>query len=122
MRETRLRPLLLFLLVSVIVGPMILGGSIVGAMVSRPGLFIGAIAGGLAGIALSVEAAARCRLIPADRRLRTAIGGTIGFAAAAILASQPDWQSPIGPALSGALVPLLALLGCRGGPKARGRF
>ena len=117
MRGTRVRSLLLFLLVSVIVGPMIVGGSVVGAMVSRPGLFIGAIAGGLAGIALSVNAAARWQLIPTRRRFRTAIGGTVGFAAAAILASQPDWQSPIGPALSGVLVPLIALVGSYGGPR-----
>ena len=112
-----MRPLLLFLLVSIIVGPMIVGGSVIGALISRPGLFIGAIAGGLAGIALAVHAAARWQVIPAERRLRTAIGGTIGFAAAAILASQPDWQSPVGPALSGGLVPLVALVGSYGGPR-----
>ena len=119
MRDAHLRLLLLFLLVSVIDGPMILGGSIIGAQVSRPGLFIGAIAGGLAGISLAVYLAARWRLIPADRRLRTAIGATIGFAAAAILASQPDWQSPVGPALSGVLVPLIAVVGSSGGLRVR---
>ena len=96
---------------------MILGGSIIGAQISRPGLFIGAIAGGLAGIALSVYAAARWRLIPARARFRTALGGTIGFAMAAILASQPDWPSPAGPALSGLLVPLVALVGSYGGSR-----
>jgi len=119
MRQTPARPVLLFLLVSVVVGPMILGGSIVGAMISRPGLFVGAIAGGLAGIALAVYAAARLELIPPHARVRTALGGTIGFAAAAILASQPDWQSPVGPAVSGILVPLIAVIGSRGAQSAR---
>ena len=109
-----MRPLLLFLLVSVIDGPMIVVGSMAGATFSRAGLFIGAIAGGLAGVALAAFAAAWLGLIPARARLRTALGGTIGFAAAAVLASQPDWQSPVGPALSGLLVPIVALIGSRG--------
>lgn len=119
MRGVGLRLLLLFLLVSVIVGPMLLGGSVVGAMISRPALFIGAITGALAGIALSVHLAARLRLIPAQARIRTGLGGTIGFAMAAILASQPDWQSPVGPFLSGGLVPLVAVLASRGGSRLR---
>jgi hypothetical protein len=109
-------------LVSVIDGPAIVGGSVVGARVSRyltegqsgqPGLFIGAIVGGIAGVAVAIFVAVRLGLIPIHVRRRTILGGLVGFAVACLSALTVDFDSPIGPALSGALVPLGALIGSR---------
>ena len=120
--ELVLKRLWLFLLVSAIDGPAIVGGSVVGARVSRyftafqsgqPGLFIGAIVGGIAGVAVAISVAVRLRLIPVHIRRRTILGGLIGFAVACLSALTVDFDSPIGPALSGALVPLGAVIGSR---------
>jgi len=106
--------------VSVIVGPSIIGGSIVGATISAPGLFAAAIVGGLAGIVIAVRTAVRLGLIAADARRRTAFGGVIRFGVASALvildlykSLAPGIEMPVIPALSGILVPLGAVIGSR---------
>ena len=117
-----MKQLWLFLLVSVIDGPAIVGGSVVGAGVSRyftegqsgqPGLFIGAIVGGIGGVAVAILVAVRLKLIPVHVRHRTILGGLAGFAVACLSTLTLDFDSPIGPALSGVLVPLGAVIGSR---------
>ena len=108
-----MKTLRLFLLVSVVTGPSIIGGSIVGAQVSRPGLFIGAIAGGLLGVVVAVWGAVRLTFIGAHERPLTTIGAILGFVVAALFAAYGDWQSPLGPALCGLLVPMGAVIGAR---------
>jgi hypothetical protein len=112
--------LLLFLLVSAIDGPAIIGGSMLGAAVSRLGLFVGAVVGGLLGIVVAARAAVRLGLIPSHVWRATAAGGIIGFAIASAVLGAPgdlvpfqDLALPVGPALCGAFVPLGAVIGSR---------
>lgn len=100
--------------------PAIIGGSVIGAKLSRhlgesksgqPGLFIGAIMGGIIGVVLAVSVAVRLRLIPASVRGRTIAGGMVGFTIACI--SSPLWDSPVAWALTGAFVPLGAAIASR---------
>jgi hypothetical protein len=120
------KTVLLAALVSMIVGPSIIGGSMVGATLSRPGLFAGAIVGGLAGIVIAVLTAVRLGLIATDARRRTAFGGVIGFGIASALVIldlykgvAPGIEMPLIPMLSGMLVPLGTVIGSRSGSTRR---
>src|SRR5262245_25921530 len=105
-----MKRLLLYFLVSVVDAPMIIGGSIIGAAVSRIGLFIGALLGGIAGVIVAVMVAARVGLIAPEAHRTTTVGGVMGFLLAAAIAVQ-DWPSAVVPALSGLLVGIGAVLG-----------
>jgi hypothetical protein len=108
-----LKQVLLGVLVAVVVGPSIIGGSMVGAAVSNTGLFIGAIIGGALAVVAAVRAAVWSGLIAREACLRTAIGGIIGFAVAAVIALLIF--EPVPMALSGLFVPLGAVIGSRAG-------
>jgi hypothetical protein len=132
-----LKTLRLFLLVSVVTAPAIVGGSIVGAGFGW--LKAGAFIGGVVGVLLAARVAVRLGLIPARRLWRTALGGIIGLATASglFVLAGPDTQlpetvsrwlapvfdTPLGPALTGLLVPSGALIGSRwkSTPKAQSR-
>jgi len=85
-------------------------GSLVGRAGGKTGLFVGGIVGGLFGASSSGAFASRRRWIPRSATLRTSIGASIGFLAAALIATQ-TLRSPIGPILSTCLIGLGALAG-----------
>jgi hypothetical protein len=87
-------------------------GSIVGNAAGKRGLFAGALVGGLVGASgSSFVARWRGWIRPAQLR-STALGATIGFLVAALIATQ-TLRSPIGPVLSTSLIGAGALLGAR---------
>ena len=100
----------LFALVSALGGLGAFLGSIVGNAAGKTGLFAGAIVGGAIGVILGVRIAARLGLVPRTRIAHTTLGGLGGFALAAFVAVN-TLSSPIGPALSVALIGLGALFG-----------
>lgn len=97
----------------------------------------GAFAGGIVGALLAARVAVRLGLIPARGLWPTALGGIIGLAIASglFVLAGPDTQlpetvsrwlapvfdTPLGPALTGLLVPTGAVIGSRTreGPTAR---
>ena len=99
---------------SAIDAPLIIAGSVVGAVFPRPGLFLGAIVGGLVGIWMGAVVAVRLGLVAAGMRRRTAIGSAIGFVAAGAIAVQ-NLQTPVIPALCGLLIGTGAVVGSRAG-------
>ena len=85
-------------------------GSIVGNAAGKTGLFVGGVVGGLLG-AVASAAVARARNWIAPHRFRaTALGTSIGFLAAAAIATN-TLSSPIGPILSTLSVGVGALVG-----------
>lgn len=117
----------LFILVSVVTGPMIVGGSVAGAGIGW--LKAGAFVGGIIGVLLAARLSVRFGLIPARAQWRTALGGImgLGIASGMFVLAGPDTQlpealsewlapvfdTPLGPALTGLLVPGGALIGSR---------
>ena len=76
-------------------------------------LYIGGVVGGLIGAAVAPFVAAAAGWIDKSRRIPSAIGAMIGFAAAALIAVN-TLSSPIGPVLSTFLVGIGAVNGARG--------
>lgn len=85
-------------------------GSIVGHAAGPSGLYVGGILGGILGAVGSAAVARARQWIATDRFLATAVGASVGFLAAAAVATQ-TLSSPVGPILSTLLVGLGALLG-----------
>ena len=85
-------------------------GSILGNAAGRVGLFAGGVVGGLVGASLSSVVARRLGWIRPERLRSTALGATLGFLVAALIATQ-TLGSPIGPVLSTALIGVGAVLG-----------
>jgi hypothetical protein len=102
--------LLLFLVSCVLGGLGGMLGSILGNAAGKTGLFIGGVVGGLLGASSSGAVASARRWIPRSAAIRTSIGASIGFLAAALIATQ-TLGSPIGPVLSTSLIGLGALAG-----------
>lgn len=87
-------------------------GSILGNGLGGKGLWIGGVVGGLLGAtSAAVISRARGWIMPNQVR-STATGAALGFLAAALIAVN-TLSSPIGPALSTALVGIGALIGAR---------
>jgi len=85
-------------------------GSMVGNAAGRPGLWIGGVAGGLLGsIGAAALARSRTWIAPAQF-LATALGGSVGFLLAALVAVN-TLSSPVGPVLSTILIGLGAVTG-----------
>ena len=122
-----MKTLLLFLVVSVVTGPVIVAGSVVGAGFGW--LKAGAFVGGVIGVLLAARLSVRFGLIPAHAQWQTALGASTGLAIASglFLLAGPESRLPpawsevltpvfdtlLGPALSGLLVPLGAIVGSR---------
>ena len=70
-------------------------GSIVGNAGGKIGLFAGGVAGGLVGASSIGAVASARRWIPRAAAFRTSVGASIGFLAAALIATQ-TLGSPIG--------------------------
>jgi hypothetical protein len=85
-------------------------GSFGGRAFGRTGLFVGAVVGGIIGIALAGLIARLLRLIDHRSYLPAVIGGTIGYVLAAMIAVN-NLHTPIIPILSVSLVGLGAVAG-----------
>jgi hypothetical protein len=85
-------------------------GSIVGHAFGPRGLWVGGVAGGLLASLLSARVAVWRRWVAPGQYWGTAVGASAGFLAAAAVAVR-TLASPVGPALSTALVGLGAVLG-----------
>jgi hypothetical protein len=105
-----LKNLLLFLIVSGLDAILILLGSFVGHSIRGIGLFIGAISGGIVGVALAVWLASRLRLLDRTSCGTTFLGGLIGFVVAAVIAVK-NLHGPLIPMASVGLIGLGAVLG-----------
>ena len=100
----------LFLLTCGASGLLTVVGSFGGHAFGRTGLFVGAVVGGIIGIALAGLIARRLRLIDHRSYLRAVIGGTIGYVLAAVIVVN-NLHTPIVPILSVSLVGLGAVAG-----------
>jgi hypothetical protein len=107
----------LFIIVCTVDGPLIVGGSILGAAFGQRGLFAGAIVGGLIGIIVAVRLALWRGWISVQNQRNTLLGGIIGFAVAALIATN-NLHTPVIPALSGLLIGAGAVIGSLLGKKA----
>ncbi|MDQ3816433.1 MAG: hypothetical protein M3362_01930 [Acidobacteriota bacterium] len=92
--------MLLFILVCILDGVCIFLGSVLGHGISRAGLFAGALAGGVIGVAAALLLAARFNLLGRAGFGPTFLGGVIGFAIAAVTAVKN---------LQGALIPMASV-------------
>jgi peptidoglycan/LPS O-acetylase OafA/YrhL len=110
----------LFLLSCGMSGLLTVLGSIGGRTFGRTGLFVGAVVGGLAGLALAGLFARRLRLIDRRSYAPTVIGGTIGYVLAAVIAVN-NLETPVVPMLSVSLVGLGAVVGSVGRRRAAHR-
>ena len=79
---------------------------------SQRGLFVGALLGGLLGIVAASDLSVRFGLIAAVQRRPTIVGAVLGFALAALIATQ-TLSSPVGPILSTLLIGIGGLAGSR---------
>lgn len=104
------RLLRLFLLACGASGLLTVLGSMAGNAFGRTGLFVGAVVGGIIGIALTGLIARRFRLIDHQSYASTVIGGTICFIVAAVIAVN-NLHTPVLPMLSISLVGLGAVVG-----------
>ena len=109
------RDVLLFILVCILDGVCIFLGSVLGHGVSGAGLFAGAVAGGVIGVAAALLLAARLHLLERAAYGAAFLGGVVGFAIAAIIAVK-NLQGPLIPVASVGLIGLGVIIG-----KAAGR-
>ena len=101
---------ILFLVACALGGAGGLLGSILGNLAGNSALFAGGVLGGLLATACVGTIARSRRWIPAARARSTSVGAMIGFAAAALVATQ-TLGSPVGPVLSVSLIGIGAILG-----------
>ena len=92
-------------------------GSIIGAAAGHRGLFIGGSLGGLVATPCAAYLAARLHWIDPAETGGTALGGALGFLAAALVAVN-TLSSPVGPILSTLLIGAGGLAGRRLGRRA----
>src|SRR5438105_10945793 len=100
----------LFLLLTIVAGAFAIAGSALAAAVAHRALYVGAICGGLIGCLAGASLAGRLGWIPKSAIRSAGIGASIGFAAAAAIATK-TLQSPVGPLLSSLLIGIGGLLG-----------
>jgi Mg/Co/Ni transporter MgtE len=106
----KLKSLLLFVIVCGVDSICILLGSMLGHGVGGRALFVGAMIGGVVGVAAAVWLAVRFKLLSPASYIVTFLGGVIGFALAAVIAVK-NLQGPLIPIASVALIGLGAILG-----------
>ena len=100
----------LFIAAWVLAGHGAVVGSVLGNGAGKPGLFAGAVIGGLVGIGAAVLIAAKMRWLPGADRLAAFVGGSVGFTLASPIAVS-NLHTPITPMLICALAGLGSLLG-----------
>ena len=81
-----------------------------GHALPRPGVFVGAFLGGVAGVYVSVRLASWRGWVTTSEQGGALLGGVLGFCVAATIAVSTI-HTPIGPVLSGAFVGAGVLLG-----------
>ena len=115
-----LKDALLFIIVCGLTGVFIFLGSVLGNSMGKTGLFVGALLGGVAGVAAAVWLAVRFSLLDRAGFGMTFVGGVIGFVVAAVIAVK-NLHGPLIPMASVGLIGLGALLGkVLGRKRARG--
>ena len=85
-------------------------GSILGNAAGKPGLFTGAIIGGIVGVGLAIVISAKLRWLPLSDRRGAFFGGVLGFAVAAPIAVS-NLHTPVTPILVCGLTGVGLLLG-----------
>jgi len=85
-------------------------GSMLGNALGSRGLYLGAVGGGMLGVAVAVVATAKIRWLPRGDRLGAFVGGVVGFAIAAPIAVA-NLHTPITPVVSCGLAGAAALMG-----------
>ena len=105
-----MKNILLFVVACGLGGVCIFLGSVLGNGVSKRGLFVGAVVGGVLGVALAVWLAARFGLLEGAGYGPTLAGGVIGFAVAAVIAVN-NLDGPVIPFASVSLIGLGTMLG-----------
>ena len=100
----------LFVLTCGVSGLFTVLGSLGGHAFGGTGLFVGAVLGGMIGIALAGLVARRLRLIDHRSYVPTVIGGTIGYVVAAVIAVN-NLHTPVVPILSVSFVGFGAIVG-----------
>jgi len=85
-------------------------GSVLGHGAGKPGLFAGAVVGGVVGVGAAVVALAKLQWLPAGDRGGAFVGGMVGFAVAAPIAVS-NLRTPFTPVLACALASVGLLLG-----------
>jgi hypothetical protein len=85
-------------------------GSILGNAFGKPGLFAGALVGGIVGVGVAVAALTKLRWLPPEDRRGAVIGGVVGFGVAAPIAAT-NLQTPTIPVLVCGLAGVGLLLG-----------
>ncbi len=106
----------LFLLMYGICGLLTVLGSMLGNVLGKLGLYIGAITGGICGILMVMIWARRYQLIEARNHVSTLIGATAGYIIAAVIAVN-NLHTPIIPLASTAFVGIGAVIGSMLGRK-----
>jgi peptidoglycan/LPS O-acetylase OafA/YrhL len=102
--------IILFVLVCILAGIATLIGSILGHFFGQTGLFAGAIIGGIIGVIASTRIALMRGALEPKRFISATIGGLLGFALAAVVATN-HLNTPIVPLGSILLIGLGAVLG-----------
>lgn len=105
-----MKDVLLFILVCALDGLCIFLGSVLGHGVGSAGLFAGAGAGGVLGVAAALIVAARLSLLERASAGAAFLGGVVGFAVAAVIAVK-NLQGPLIPAASVGLVGAGVIIG-----------
>jgi hypothetical protein len=105
-----LRDVPLFILVCGLDGVCIFLGSVLGHGVSRAGLSVGAVAGGVFGIVAALYLSARLNLIGRVAFGAAFLGGVVGFAIAAVIAVE-NLHGPLIPMASVGLVGAGVIIG-----------
>ncbi len=85
-------------------------GSVLGNAAGKPGLFAGALLGGVLGIGAAVLAGARLRWLSPEDRRGALVGSIVGFGVAAPIATA-NLRTPVIPVLVCALAGIGLLLG-----------
>ncbi|HEX6185334.1 MAG TPA: hypothetical protein VFZ44_15725 [Pyrinomonadaceae bacterium] len=105
-----LKNVLLFILVCGLDGICIFVGSVLGNSMGRTGLFAGAVAGGVLGVAAALLLASRLGLLGVSGYGAPFLFGVVGFLLAAVIAVK-NLHGPLIPVASVALVGLGVLAG-----------
>jgi len=105
-----LKPFRAFLTTWALAGLGAVIGSILGNAAGRPGLFAGAVVGGLLGVVAAVAVLAKLEWVPREDRHGAFVGGIVGFAVAAPIAVT-NLRAPVTPVLICGLAGAALLLG-----------
>ena len=102
----------LFIVLVIAAGMGAAVGSAVGSLIAHRVLFVGGAVGGLSGSLLGAWLSARMNWIPERSTLAVALGATVGFVCAVIIAVN-KLHTPVGPMMSTLLVGVGGLVGRR---------